>query len=919
MKMTHLLTRLFLFLILNLMAVGALGAGGPGNALNFSGGGPGIPVPHDATLNAYPITITAWIQTTQPGQGGIVTKASIPGTEGWQVYVEFGTLRAIYQAASSSVGSSGSPLSAASITDGLWHHVAFTVDASGGRLYVDGVQKDSRAWTGTPAAMTATPDVYLGSFASGGGIYGYNGNLDEVTIWNVALTQSQIQTNMNRSLTGNESGLLAYYRCDESNGALTLRDSAPLDGTNNGAVPGNVGFGSSGVRPFTALVETLPATGFNGSGSVFNGVANPEGTNTWVGFQWGTTTNFGNVTAPQSVGSGTNNTNFSQAVAGLTPGLYYFRATASNSLGVVVGTNQTADVPVFSDAGFNLPGISFGNLEWGDYDNDGRLDLLIVGRATNGWITQIWRNTGNSFSNINAGFGITNGTGHWVDYDNDGRLDVFLAGNLLNGIWRNTGAGFSNVITFPDPGGTAAQVTFLDYDNDGRRDLLLAAHDRTDIWRNSKDGFYTPTQTPFPGFLPVEPIVSVDYDNDGRSDLFISGLVLNLRRNGTENSDAVFSDVTVPWSTQGAGADALSWGDFNNDGWEDFMFAGRTNGSGPAQVVQLWQNTGSGFVNVMDRRDIVGTALALDDFDSDGKLDFVISGDLTNIYQNYVTELWRNTGNGFTNINAGLFPGLRFVSVAWGDYDNDGRPDLIIAGATNNFPSGTFFTKIYHNNSVGSNTPPTAPTGLTFTAVGNEVGFAWNPATDAQTPSAGLTYNLRVGTAPGAGDIMTPNSAANGFRRIVGEGNAGHNLFFPLRNLPVNQPLYASVQAVDASFAGSPFSPEKAFGYNLQVTPPTGAVPGDSDGDGMVSQSELDAVLANYWPYTPWLQMTNVAGLGGTNVAFTLNNSTAGAFSVEYSTNLSNWIYLGPATPRYLFTDTNAPVAPQRYYRLRWP
>ena len=62
-----------------------------------------------------------------------------------------------------------------------------------------------------------------------------------------------------------------------------------------------------------------------------------------------------------------------------------------------------------------------------------------------------------------------------------------------------------------------------------------------------------------------------------------------------------------------------------------------------------------------------------------------------------------------------------------------------------------------------------------------------------------------------------------------------------------------------------------------------------------------------------------IAGLGGTNVTFALNNSTSGAYSVEASTNLMDWQFLGPATPRYLFTDTNAPANSQRYYRLRYP
>jgi hypothetical protein len=62
-----------------------------------------------------------------------------------------------------------------------------------------------------------------------------------------------------------------------------------------------------------------------------------------------------------------------------------------------------------------------------------------------------------------------------------------------------------------------------------------------------------------------------------------------------------------------------------------------------------------------------------------------------------------------------------------------------------------------------------------------------------------------------------------------------------------------------------------------------------------------------------------VAGLGETNVTFALTNSTAGAFSVECSTNLADWEYLGLATPLYQFLDTNAPVEPQHYYRLRSP
>lgn len=94
---------------------------------------------------------------------------------------------------------------------------------------------------------------------------------------------------------------------------------------------------------------------------------------------------------------------------------------------------------------------------------------------------------------------------------------------------------------------------------------------------------------------------------------------------------------------------------------------------------------------------------------------------------------------------------------------------------------------------------------------------------------------------------------------------------------------------------------------------------GDLNNDGLVTQSELNAALTNYWANNPWLCLTNLAGLGGTNVSFDLTNGIEGAYSVLYSTDLTNWYGLGTANPRYSFSDSNAPAIPQRFYRLSWP
>src|SRR5262249_39631209 len=136
-------------------------------------------------------------------------------------------------------------------------------------------------------------------------------------------------------------------------------------------------------------------------------------------------------------------------------------------------------------------------------------------------------------------------------------------------------------------------------------------------------------------------------------------------------------------------------------------------------------------------------SVAWADFDNDGRSDILLSGAIlldTNGTEVAVTQIWRNTGSGFTNINAGL-PGLYSGAVACGDYDNDGRVDVALAGVSkvdsNGAPSD-FVIQVWHNNLPLSNTPPTAPTNLHVAIVDDTVTFRWNAATDTQTPAAGL-------------------------------------------------------------------------------------------------------------------------------------------------------------------------------------
>jgi hypothetical protein len=218
--------------------------------------------------------------------------------------------------------------------------------------------------------------------------------------------------------------------------------------------------------------------------------------------------------------------------------------------------------------------------------------------------------------------------------------------------------------------------------------------------------------------------------------------------------------------------------------------------------------------------------------------------------------------------------------MAWGDYDNDGRLDLLITGAGK--------SQLWRNNMpVASNAPPAAPNGL-FTAVsGNTASLNWNAPADDLTPAAGLNYNLRIGSAPGASDVLAPMALTDGLRLLPALGNAQTGTD-AVMNLPFGR-YYWSVQAVDSSFAGSPFAVEQQF----TIAPRT---------------------------FEPLL-----LGNGHFQFSFTITNQSSAVYEVLGTTNVSlpvaQWSVLGLPTHLggglYQFTDVLAPNHAQRFYLLR--
>jgi hypothetical protein len=453
----------------------------------------------------------------------------------------------------------------------------------------------------------------------------------------------------------------------------------------------------------------------------------------------------------------------------------------------------------FTDIGAGLPGVYESAAAWGDYNNDGNLDILLMGCAgdcSTSLVADIYRNNSGVFTATNAGLtGADDGSVAWGDYDNDGNLDILLVGGgwlpSVSKVYRN------NRSTFTDIGAVLAQVSWGaaawgDYDNDGDLDILFS---NGELYRNDGSGVFTNIDA---GLSGGGDVAWGDYDNDGDLDILFSNGEL-YRNDGS----GVFTNIDA--GLPGVYGSAAGWGDYDNDGNLDILLTGDT---GSTYIARVYHNNGDGTFSDIGAglTGVYDGSVAWGDYDNDGNLDVLLAGDTYG--DTTVAKVYRNGGGGtFTDIGASITGTLQ-GSAAWGDYDNDGKLDILLTGW--NKPGYNYVAKVYRNDTANANTQPSAPTGLTASVVGRNVTLSWNAANDAQTPAAGLSYNLRVGTTPGGSQIVAPMAASNGYRRVPQLGNANQVLTKTLRNLPSGT-YYWSVQAVDTAWAGSTFADEKSF------------------------------------------------------------------------------------------------------------
>jgi hypothetical protein len=362
----------------------------------------------------------------------------------------------------------------------------------------------------------------------------------------------------------------------------------------------------------------------------------------------------------------------------------------------------------------------------------------------------------------------------FFDYDNDGWMDIFiLGGRTLAGIppgsgnrlyHNNRDATFTDVTAksgLADPG-WAQGVCVGDYNNDGWEDLFLTYYGQNRLYRNNGDGTFTNVTAEAALLHPKTRYSTgctfLDYNRDGHLDLFVSNYleidlatapkpslaVSNCNYEGVptmcgpeglpkaqhylyrNNGDGTFTDVS---DAAGISAQRGSYGltaltfDADEDGWPDIFVACdmtpslllMNNHDGTFREEALLR----GIALSSEGREMGGMGTGVGDYNLDGHTDVVKTH-----YYNQANGLYRNDGKGnFDDVTteAGLNKETRFVCFGAGivDFDNDGYPDIMIT-------SGTVYPEVAR---VSPRFPERSPRMLfrnqgngTFVQLGSEAG-----------------------------------------------------------------------------------------------------------------------------------------------------------------------------------------------------
>ena len=182
-------------------------SGNPQSAYHFNGVNSEVVIPFNAALNAYPFTVSLWCRREADDNSSILIQHYTNASwNGWVMSLgattsPVQTIAPGYMLAAPPQcnGVVSSPSCAtginhsANLFDNEWHMLTFTVDGDSGRFYLDGILQTTQAWLGTPGAPTGTSDLRIGGTDLGSNFF-FHGWIDDVGIWQRALTPSEVET-----------------------------------------------------------------------------------------------------------------------------------------------------------------------------------------------------------------------------------------------------------------------------------------------------------------------------------------------------------------------------------------------------------------------------------------------------------------------------------------------------------------------------------------------------------------------------------------------------------------------------------------------------------------------------------------------------------------------------------------------------